>query len=325
MSSLYNPKRILVTGGAGFIGSHLCESLARQDIQVTIIDNLVTGLSANLKHIPDTHFDFINSSLSDALPEMDINSFDGIFHLAAAVGVQLILERPVETIETNIIETSRLLQLASTHRIPTLITSSSEVYGKSTKIPFNEDDDVMYGCTTYTRWSYACTKAIDEYLALAHYRQNHLPVVIARLFNTVGPRQVGSYGMVLPRFVASALKNEPLSVYGTGTQIRCFCDVRDVCKALINMLFTGNCLGKVFNVGSDVPISIYDLAQRVIKITNSNSQIRFIPYEDAYETGFEDLAVRQPDISKLKKATGFEPVITLDQTISDLAAYINNQ
>lgn len=330
------PLRVLVTGGAGFIGSHLVDVLAAQGAHVTVIDNLSTGRRSNLAHHLDAdgHDDrghplrdrvrFIEADLGRALDALgDGEIFDEIYHLAAAVGVQLILAEPIRAIETNVGESSAVLRFAHEHgNIPVLIASSSEVYGKSTRVPFREDDDVAYGPTTASRWSYACSKAIDEYLALAHHAQHKLPCVIARFFNTVGPRQVGDYGMVLPRFVKSALAGEALSVFGDGTQSRCFCDARDVASVLPRLLASTACHGRVFNVGSEQALTIADLARRVISVLGSTSKIVMTPYDRAYAPGFEDLLKRVPDVSRLRSAVGFEPRIPLDQTIRDLADWM---
>ena len=312
-------RRVLVTGGAGFIGSHLTELLLGRGDHVTVVDNLSTGRRANL---PESHagLRFIEADLGEALRAFGKGEvFDEIYHLAAAVGVKLVMSEPIRSIETNIDQTSALLRFAAPTKTPTLIASSSEVYGKSSKSPFSEDDDAVYGPTTIGRWSYACSKAIDEYLALAYHEKHGMPTVIARFFNTVGPRQVGDYGMVLPRFVGSALRNEALRVYGDGSATRCFCDVRDVAEVLPRMLAAGACHGRVFNVGSDQPISIASLADEVIRVTGSRSIKKFVPYAEAYPAGFEDLQQRQPDTRRLKGAVGFSPRIALDRSIRDLA------
>lgn len=317
-----DPRRVLVTGGAGFIGSHLTELLLARGDRVTVVDNLSTGRRSNL---PATHpgLRFIEADLGDALRAFGRGEvFDEIYHLAAAVGVKLVMSEPIRSVETNIDQTSALLRFASAAGTPTLIASSSEVYGKSMKSPFSEDDDAVYGPTTIGRWSYACSKAIDEYLALAYHEKHGLPTVIARFFNTVGPRQVGDYGMVLPRFVAAALRHEALTVYGDGSATRCFCDVRDVVEVLPRMLGSSDCHGRVFNVGSDVSVSIAALADDVIRVTGSRSNKRFIPYAEAYPAGFEDLQQRQPDMRRLRGAVGFSPRITLERSIKDVAGFI---
>lgn len=319
-------RRALITGGAGFIGSHLAAHLLARGDEVTIIDNLSTGRKANLEPAPRLRF--IEADLSSALGAFGPGElFDEIYHLAAAVGVKLVVNDPIGCIETNIIGTSHLLHFALQHGpsggpAPTLIASSSEVYGKSDKTPFSEDDDVVYGPTTRSRWSYAASKAVDEYLALAHHATNGLPAVIARFFNTVGPRQVGSYGMVLPAFVAAAVQGKPLSIYGDGQQVRCLCDVRDVVDALPRLLATPACHGNVFNIGSDRPLTIEQLADLVISTLGSGSGKQFVPYEVAYARGFEDLRQRIPDLSRIRAAIGFAPRITLEQSIRDLAASV---
>jgi UDP-glucose 4-epimerase len=318
-------RRSLVTGGAGFIGSHLTERLLERGDSVTVVDDLSTGRRANL---PDAHprLRFIEADLGEALHAFGKGeTFDEVYHLAAAVGVKLVMDEPIRAVETNIEQTSALLRFAAATRTPTLIASSSEVYGKSLRSPFSEDDDAVYGPTTIGRWSYACSKAIDEYLALAYHAQRGVPAVIARFFNTVGPRQVGDYGMVLPRFVAAALRNEQLTVYGDGTASRCFCDVRDVVEVLPRMLGSPQCRGRVFNVGSDSSITIHDLAQLVIRTTTSRSAIKLIPYADAYPAGFEDLKQRQPDLRRLRSALAFTPRITLETTIRDVARFLSEK
>lgn len=324
------PPRTLVTGGAGFIGSHLTERLLAMGREVVVVDNLSTGCRANL---PDAHerLTFIEADLGDSVRELGegkkLGAFDEIYHLAAAVGVKLVMEKPAEAIETNVSLTADLLT-ASLSSGPNnrpsriLIASSSEVYGKGVGEVFSEEDDVVYGPTTVTRWSYAASKALDEHLALAHHRQSDLPAVIVRFFNTVGPRQIGKYGMVLPRFVEAALAGQPLSVFGDGTQSRCFCDVRDVVGVLPELMSQDACLGRVFNVGSDQPITINELAQAVIQTTGSDSKIEHVPYSDAYPQGFEDLRRRRPDLTRLRSAVGFEARVPLEKTITDLAETI---
>lgn len=317
------PRRtILVTGGAGFIGSHLVEHLVARGDKVVIIDDLSTGSRANLAGIPTDHLTFIHASVAEALPNLHADSFDEIYHLAAAVGVRLVIEEPVRTIETNVLETSAILRFAAQRKTPILIASTSEVYGKSPKTPFSEEDDVVYGPTTLSRWSYACSKAMDEYLALATHRSHDLPAVIVRFFNTVGPRQIGRYGMVLPRFVTAAICGEPLEVHGDGAQSRCFCDVRDVVPALPRLLTDPTCAGRIFNIGSDKPITINALAQLVTRTLDSDSPITHIPYSEAFGPGFDDLRTRQPDLGRIREAIGFEPRIPLKQTIHDIAACV---
>ena len=309
----------LVTGGAGFIGSHLVERLIARGDRVVIVDNLSTGRLTNLDGVDPKRITVIQKSVSEAVKQFTPGQFAEIYHLAAAVGVRLVIEQPIHTIETNVLETSALLQFAAAASTPTLLASTSEVYGKGSRTPFAEDDDVVYGPTIFSRWSYACSKAIDEYLALAYSRQHDLPIVIIRFFNTVGPRQIGEYGMVLPRFVGAALRNEPLEVHGDGKQSRCFCDVRDVVAVLPQVLADRRCAGRVFNLGSDQSIQIRALAELVRQTLNSSSPIVSVPYEQAFGAGFDDLRDRRPDISRIRQAVGFAPQMTLVQTIVDLA------
>lgn len=313
----------LITGGAGFIGSHLAERLLQHGSHVTIIDNLSTGRIQNLaavEHHP--HFraaieDIRNIHVMDRL----VSECDVIFHLAAAVGVQRIISEPIETIETNIGGTEVVLKTARRYRKKVMIASTSEVYGKGVRFPFHEDDDSVLGPTTRSRWSYAASKAIDEFLALAYLKQTGLPVVIFRLFNTVGPRQHGQYGMVLPRFVQWALANEPIRVYGDGEQQRCFCSVRDVVEAIHLLSENPNAVGGVFNIGSSEEVTIRELAERVRARVGSTSDIVTIPYEQAYETGFEDFRRRVPALDKIRQMVEWEPTTSLDDTIDQIIAY----
>ncbi len=316
----HTPKRVLVTGGAGFIGSHLVELLAARGDQVCIIDNLSTGRIENLSTVIN-RVEFIEDDVDRGLAGLnDDRAFDEIYHLAAAVGVDLVLNDPIRSIKTNITQTDAVFEYAIAHGSPpTLVASSSEVYGKPGTSVFSEEDDLLYGSTSITRWSYAHAKAIDEHLALGYWHQHQLPTVICRFFNTVGPRQVGRYGMVLPRFVQAAMSTEPLKVFGDGSQSRCFCDGRDVIVALPKMLANNECHGRVFNIGSNHPITIDHLAQTVIETLGSDSTIEYIPYEQAYGQGFEDLRHRKPDLDRVRQAVGFEPKYTLEQTIQDLA------
>ncbi len=322
---------MLVTGGAGFIGSHLVDLLLSRGDSVVVVDDLSTGRIENLGPLPRERLTFIHSTVSKALAEMNGRErFDEIYHLAAAVGVRLIVDEPIRSIETNVGQTSALLAFAAVHGpgerpAPTLIASSSEVYGKAEKSPFSEEDDVVYGPTTRSRWSYAASKAIDEYLALAYHQQHGLPSVVARFFNTVGPRQVGSYGMVLPNFVEAAIAGRELVIHGDGKQSRCFCDVRDVVEVLPRLLRGTGCHGRVFNVGSDRSLTIDQLADLVIRTLSSRSGKRFIPYDQAYTAGFEDLRQRQPDLSRIRRAVGFAPARTLEQTIRDLADWMGTK
>ena len=310
--------RVLVTGGAGFIGSHLVGLLSGRSDEVVVVDDLSTGRAENIEH---PRVRLIDAGVRDGLASLgaDERRFDRVYHLAAAVGVDLVLTDPIHAIRTNILETDALLAFVEAHgRPPTLVASSSELYGKPGTSVFNEEDDVLYGPTSVTRWSYAYSKGIDEYLALAHARAG-VPVVVARFFNTVGPGQVGRYGMVLPRFVSAALSGEPLRVFGDGRQTRCFCDVRDVTRVLPELLDADAAHGRVFNIGSDAPIAIGDLARRVVSVLGSSSGIEFVAYEDAYADGFEDLRHRRPDLSRLRGCVGFEPGYDLDTTIRDIA------
>jgi len=316
--------RVLVTGGGGFIGSHLVELLTGRGHEVTVVDDFSTGSRSNVALPGFAGVRVIEAKVSAALPDLESEPFDRIFHLAAAVGVRLVIERPIHTIETNVLETSALLQFAARRSIPTFIASTSEVYGKTDRMPFHEDDDVVYGATTCPRWSYACSKALDEHLALAYHSEFGLPVVIGRFFNTVGPRQVGRYGMVLPRFVEAALEGLSLEVHGDGRQTRCFCDVRDVVNVIELMMSRPQCQGRVINIGHDEPISIGDLAALVIETISSRSSVRMVPYRDAFGEAFDDLRDRRPDLSRLREMTGFRPVHTLADTIRDIAAHLRS-
>ena len=313
----------LITGGAGFIGSHLAERLLNAGYSVTIIDNLSTGRIANIQALdsnPRFHSaieDIRNIHVMDRL----VSECDVIFHLAAAVGVQRIISEPIETIETNIGGTEVVLKAARRYRKKVLIASTSEVYGKGIRFPFHEDDDSVLGPTTRSRWSYASSKAIDEFLALAYYKEASLPVVIFRLFNTVGPRQSGQYGMVLPRFVNWALKGEPILVYGDGQQQRCFCNVRDVVRAMHELSESPAAIGQVFNIGSPEEITIADLAARVRDEAGSASEIQLMSYEAAYEAGFEDFRRRVPSLDKIRHTIEWEPTTSLDETIKQMIAY----
>jgi len=322
------PRRSLVSGGAGFIGSHLTELLLKRGDHVTVVDDLSTGRISNLdtaRQVAPERLRFIEAELGRALGTfVPGEHFDQFYHLAASVGVKRVMDRPIESIDTNILETSAALRFASERKIAILIASSSEVYGKPTTDVFREDDDVIYGPTTITRWSYACSKAIDEFLALAYHAKQSLPVVVVRFFNTIGPRQVGEYGMVVPRFVQAALKGDALEVHGDGSQSRCFCDVRDVVRVLPTLLDASGNHGKIFNVGSDQPISIRALAESVIRVTESSSTIRTIPYAQAFGpgAGFEDLRHRRPSLERIRGATGFTAEIPLEVTIRDVASFL---
>ena len=317
------PHHVLVTGGAGFIGSYLVEQLLAHGARVTVVDDLSTGDKVNLDHarsMAGERLQFIHATVSHALTQNTIPRCDEIYHLAAAVGVRLIVERAGQSIETNVLETSAVLRWALRDNAQLLVASSSEVYGKGVRVPFVESDDVVFGPTTSLRWSYGYSKALDEFLTLAAVAQYKLRAVVVRFFNTVGPRQKGDWGMVLPRFIQAALAGTPLEVHGDGYQQRCFCDVRDIAPALLRLLRSAECMGKVFNMGSDDMISMQKLAERVIRVTGSTSRIHNVSYEQVFGKGFEDLKVRQPSLQKIKVAIGFAPVISLDTTIADIAA-----
>jgi UDP-glucose 4-epimerase len=313
----------LITGGAGFVGSHLAEELLNRGYSVLAVDNLSTGSLQNIAHLRENPaFQFITGNIMDEnLMDDMISRYDRIFHLAAAVGVRLIIERPVETIETNIMGTEIIYKFANKHKKKVIISSTSEVYGKNDEIPFKETDDSVYGPTVKSRWSYACSKAIDEFLALAYYHEKKLPVVIVRLFNTIGPRQTGRYGMVVPNFVQQALLGHPLTVFGDGEQTRCFANVRDVVWAIAELAEKSGAEGQVFNIGTNEIISIKNLAYLIKDLCGSTSEVHLIPYEKAFEAGFEDMNQRMPDISKVKDAIGFEPKINLERTISEIIEY----
>jgi UDP-glucose 4-epimerase len=315
----------LITGGAGFIGSHLAEALLIRGDTVSIIDNLSTGRFGNIEHlVGHPRFRFaIDSITNEVVMDRLASECDVIFHLAAAVGVKLIVEDPVHVIETNILGTHAVLRLANRYRRKVLIASSSEIYGKSDKVPFSEDDDRVEGPTTRSRWSYATSKAVDEFLALAYHKQTGLPAIIFRLFNTVGPRQTGQYGMVVPRFVRQALCGEPITVYGDGQQSRCFADVSDAVRAILLLADCRDAVGQVFNIGNDREITILSLAERVRALAGSSSEIVFIPYEQAYEAGFEDMRRRVPDLSKIRRFVGYTPQVPLDDTLRQIIEHEN--
>ena len=313
--------RYLVTGGAGFIGSHLTQALINLGNQVTVVDNLSTGNLQNLSEVKE-EIRYIHGNLleKDSIEKL-VSECDYVVHLAAALGVLNIVNNPLSSLKTNLQGTEIILELADKYHKPVLIASTSEIYGKNDKVPLNEEDDRIIGHPLKSRWSYSEAKAVDESLAYFYYLENKLPIRIVRFFNTVGPRQVGHYGMVVPRFVSAALKNEPLSVYGSGDQIRCFCHVTDAVKALLLVMESDKAVGQVFNVGNNSQISIMELAKKVIEITGSKSSIEKIAYEQAYPEGFEDMQRRVPDISKIKRVLGWEPKINLDQIIKDIAAF----
>jgi UDP-glucose 4-epimerase len=312
----------LITGGAGFIGSHLCDELLARGHQVHVLDNLSTGSLDNVRHLKDhPGFDYTIDSADNApvVAEL-VDEADAVYHLAAAVGVALIVESPVSTIETNVHCTEVVLAEASRKSKPVLVASTSEVYGKNGAVPFREDCDLRLGRTDVSRWAYACSKAIDEFLAIAYWKERGLPAVVVRMFNTVGPRQTGRYGMVIPRFVRQALAAQPLTVYGDGSQRRCFCHVGDVVSALADLMARDAAHGEVINVGSQEETSIGELAERVIELTGSESGISFIPYDEAYEEGFEDMHRRIPDTSKVERMIGWRPTRSLDEIVVDVAA-----
>jgi len=316
--------RFLITGGAGFIGSHLAEELLAQGHRVHILDDLSTGSIDNVRHLKeDPRFAYtIDTCASPGLVAELVDEADVVYHLAAAVGVELIIESPVRTIETNVHCTEVVLAQASKKRKPVFIASTSEVYGKSASFPFREDGDIVLGATSTGRWSYACSKAIDEFLALAYWKERKLPTVVGRLFNTVGPRQTGRYGLVVATFVQQALSGRPITVYGDGTQSRCFCHVADVVKGLIDLMTLGEAAhGEVFNIGAQDEISMLSLADRVREMTGSESPIHVIPYDEAYEAGFEDMPRRLPDTTKIQAAIGWTPTHTLDEILADVIEF----
>jgi UDP-glucose 4-epimerase len=315
--------RYLITGGAGFIGSHLTERLLERGDRVVLLDNLSTGSMENIRHLKSSermeyHLDNIENR--QLVAEL-VDDADVVVHLAAAVGVKLIVESPVKTIETNVNGTQMILEAACKKKKLVLTASTSEVYGKNTNVPFTEDADLVLGPTTKGRWSYAASKALDEFLALSYWKEKKLPVIVVRLFNTVGPRQTGRYGMVLPNFVKSALDNNPISIYGTGKQSRCFCDVRDTVEGLIRLMDTDRSIGEVVNVGNTEEISIEGLAQKVKQRTGSSSPIEYVPYDQAYEPGFEDMMRRVPSVEKLISLTGFRPTTPLTEIIDRVALF----
>jgi UDP-glucose 4-epimerase len=315
--------KYLITGGAGFVGSHLSDMLLRRGDQVEVIDDLSTGSIRNIAHLRGhPRFSYRIGTMMDRplLAEL-VDEADAIFHLAAAVGVQLIVESPVRTIETNIRCTELLLELATKKKRKVLITSTSEVYGKSRDVPFQEGSDLVMGATSRGRWSYACSKAVDEFLAIAYWREKRLPTVIARLFNTVGPRQTGQYGMVVPRFVRQALAGRPMTVYGDGQQSRCFTHVEDSVRALVSLMDAPDTIGEVYNVGGSEEVSMLVLAQRVRDRCGSSSDITFVPYAVAYEENFEDMPRRVPDTGKIRRAVGWEESYTLDAILDSVIAH----
>ena len=319
--------RYLITGGAGFIGSHLTERLLDRGDRVVLLDNLSTGSMENIRHLKasermEYHLDNIENR--QLVAEL-VDDADVVVHLAAAVGVKLIVESPVKTIETNVNGTQMILEAACKKKKLVLTASTSEVYGKNVNVPFTEDADLVLGPTTKGRWSYAASKALDEFLALSYWKEKKLPVIVVRLFNTVGPRQTGRYGMVLPNFVKSALDNAAISIYGTGKQSRCFCDVRDTVEGLIRLMDTERSIGEVVNVGNTEEISIEGLAQKVKERTGSSSPIEYVPYDQAYEPGFEDMMRRVPSVDKLLHLTGFRPHTPLNEIIDRVTAFFRQR
>jgi UDP-glucose 4-epimerase len=317
----------LITGGAGFIGSHLAEALLQKGDQVTVIDDLSTGRFENIAPLvgkPGFRYaleTITNETVMDRLG----SECDRILHLAAAVGVQLIVNDPVRTIETNVMGAEAVLRVARRYRRKVFLASTSEVYGKNNKVPFNEEDDGVFGATTRTRWAYATSKALDEFLALAYFRSYKLPVVIGRFFNTVGPRQSAQYGMVIPRFVRQAIAGDPITVFGDGNQTRCFCNVRDVVRAVLLLIEKPEAEGQVFNIGSQEEISMRALAEQVKKHAASSSPLEYVPYDKAYEVGFEDMRQRVPDLRKIQSVVGWEPKIPLADTLDEIIAYFRGQ
>jgi UDP-glucose 4-epimerase len=321
-------ERYLITGGAGFIGSHLCERLINQGHNVVAIDNLSTGKMENIQHLLPQHgsqgqpFQFVRETILNAqVLDRLASQADVIVHLAAAVGVKLIIEDPVHTINTNILGTEAVLTTANRYGCKVLIASTSEVYGKGVKVPFNEEDDCLIGPTTHSRWAYAVSKQVDEFLGLAYHRQFGLPVVVMRFFNTVGPRQTGQYGMVVPRFVRQALRGQAITVYGNGQQSRCFGDVDDVVGAVTRLADHPEAVGQVFNIGNTEEITIRDLAERVITLTGSASTLLYVPYDEAYAPGFEDMQRRVPSLEKITRLTGYKPRHSLDDILQRVIAY----
>lgn len=313
--------KILITGGAGFVGSHLADKFHREGHEVMVIDDLSTGRYQNVEHLEgkERFHLIIDTILNERLMEELVRGADRVFHMASAVGVKLIMEHPVKTIETIFRGTDVVLNLCARFRKRVLIPSTSEVYGKSSQVPFAEDNDILKGSTSKHRWAYACAKELDEFLALAHWKETRLPVVVVRLFNTVGPRQTGQYGMVVPNFVKSAVRNEPLVVHGDGEQSRCFGHVLDVIEGLARTIETPECFGQVMNLGTAEEVTIKQLAEKAIAMTGSRSEIKYIPYEEAYGEGFEDMQRRVPSLEKAKRLIGYQPTRTLDEIINDVA------
>ena len=320
-------RSFLITGGAGFIGSYLAEALLARGDSVSIIDDLSTGAISNIRHLKtNARFSYtLDTVMNEAVLAELIDECDTVVHLAAAVGVQLIVQSPVRTIETNVAGTEVVLKWAAKKGKQVLIASTSEVYGKSAQLPFRENDDLLLGSSSMSRWSYACSKLLDEFLALAYYKERDLPVIIVRIFNTVGPRQSGRYGMVIPRFVRAALRHEPLQVYGDGQQRRCFTHVSDTVAAIMDLLDNAAAIGEIVNIGSHNEITIEGLARRVIELAESNSPLVFVPYDQAYESGFEDMQRRVPSIEKLQQLTGYVPTFDLDGILRSVITFERSQ
>ena len=319
--------RALITGGAGFIGSHLADELIKKGHRVIVLDNLSTGRMENIAHLgKNENFELVAGTILDeTLVDKLAEKCDVIYHLAAAVGVELIVKRPLESLTTNIKGSEIVLEMAYRYHKKILITSTSEIYGKNVNGPLKENDDRILGSPLKTRWSYSTAKAVDEMLAYVYWKEKDVPSIIVRLFNTVGPRQTGHYGMVMPRFIAQALRDEPLTVYGNGKQSRCFIHVKDVVGALIELIKEPKAVGEVFNIGSQEEITIENLAGEIIKLTNSKSKIEYIPYEKAYESGFEDMQRRMPDTAKIEKLIGFRQTYTLPEIIKDIVKYLKTK
>lgn len=316
----------LITGGAGFVGSHLAESLLARGDEVYVIDDLSTGSIRNIAHLktnPRFHY-VVDTMMHEAVLAELVDSSDTIYHLAAAVGVFLVVESPVYTIENTVRGTELILKWANKKKKKVIVTSTSEVYGKRTHVPFSETDDLVIGPSSVGRWSYACSKLLDEFLALAHHREHKLPVVVARLFNTVGPRQTGRYGMVIPRFVSQALEGKPLTVFGNGQQSRCFTHVNDAVHALIGLMDHPDTAGQIYNIGNPQEVSMEQLAKQIIAKTASASTLQFVPYSEAYSEGFEDMPRRVPDISKIAKTIGYQPKINLDEILHSVIEFTRN-
>jgi len=319
--------RFLITGGAGFIGSHLAERLLARGDEVFLFDNLSTGSMENIRHLKSSermHY-FLDSIDNRQLLAELVDESDAVFHLAAAVGVRLIVESPVRTIETNVNGTQHVLEAAYKKRKRVFIASTSEVYGKSTEVPFHEEADLVLGPTSKGRWSYAASKALDEFLALSYWKEKKQPVIVARFFNTVGPRQTGRYGMVLPNFVSQALTSSPITIYGSGKQSRCFCDVRDCVEAMLRLMGNDRAIGEVVNIGTDQEITVEGLAQVVKARTGSASPVTYTPYDQAYEPGFEDMMRRVPCLEKLERLTGFRPATSLEEIVDRVAKYFEQK